>query len=135
MLIYTPKIIFIIYMIKYLLSAIIFVILDGMYINLIKDYFNTQIKSVQGSDMKINIIATGIVYIFLIFGLNYFIIQKNKNVKDAFILGLVIYAVYEFTNLALLKNWKVTTALVDTLWGGLLFGSTTFFVNKLTHLF
>jgi uncharacterized membrane protein len=122
-------------MIKYLLSAIIFVILDGMYINLIKDYFNTQIKSVQGSDMKINIIATGIVYIFLIFGLNYFIIQKNKNVKDAFILGLVIYAVYEFTNLALLKNWKVTTALVDTLWGGLLFGSTTFFVNKLTHLF
>ena len=124
-----------IYMIKYLLSAIIFVILDGMYINLIKDYFNTQIKSVQGSDMKINIIATGIVYIFLIFGLNYFIIQKNKNVKDAFILGLVIYAVYEFTNLALLKNWKVTTALVDTLWGGLLFGSTTFFVNKLTHLF
>jgi len=135
MLIYTPKIIFIIYMIKYLLSAIIFVILDGMYINLIKDSFNTQIKSVQGSDMKINIIATGIVYIFLIFGLNYFIIQKNKNVKDAFILGLVIYAVYEFTNLALLKNWKVTTALVDTLWGGLLFGSTTFFVNKLTHLF
>jgi uncharacterized membrane protein len=135
MLIYTPKIIFIIYMIKYLLSAIIFVILDGMYINLIKDYFNTQIKSVQGSDMKINIIATGIVYIFLIFGLNYFIIQKNKNVKDAFILGLVIYAVYEFTNLALLKNWKVTTAMVDTLWGGLLFGSTTFFVNKLTHLF
>jgi uncharacterized membrane protein len=122
-------------MIKYLLSAIIFVILDGMYINLIKDYFNTQIKSVQGSDMKINIIATGIVYIFLIFGLNYFIIQKNKNVKDAFILGLVIYAVYEFTNLALLKNWKVTTAMVDTLWGGLLFGSTTFFVNKLTHLF
>jgi uncharacterized membrane protein len=122
-------------MIKYLLSAIIFVILDGMYINLIKDSFNTQIKSVQGSDMKINIIATGIVYIFLIFGLNYFIIQKNKNVKDAFILGLVIYAVYEFTNLALLKNWKVTTALVDTLWGGLLFGSTTFFVNKLTHLF
>ena len=135
MLIYTPKIIFIIYMIKYLLSAIIFVILDGMYINLIKDSFNTQIKSIQGSDMKINIIATGIVYIFLIFGLNYFIIQKNKNVKDAFILGLVIYAVYEFTNLALLKNWKVTTVLVDTLWGGLLFGSTTFFVNKLTHLF
>jgi uncharacterized membrane protein len=122
-------------MIKYLLSAIIFVILDGMYINLIKDSFNTQIKSIQGSDMKINIIATGIVYIFLIFGLNYFIIQKNKNVKDAFILGLVIYAVYEFTNLALLKNWKVTTVLVDTLWGGLLFGSTTFFVNKLTHLF
>jgi uncharacterized membrane protein len=122
-------------MIKYLLTAIIFVILDGVYINLAKNNFNMQIKSIQGSDIQINIIATGIVYIFLIFGLNYFIIQKNKSVKDAFILGLVIYSVYEFTNLALLKNWKVSTAIIDTLWGGVLFGSTTFFVNKITHIF
>ena len=122
-------------MIKYLLTAIIFVILDGVYINLAKNNFNMQIKSIQGSDIQINIIATGIVYIFLIFGLNYFIIQKNKSVKDAFILGLVIYSVYEFTNLALLKNWKVSTAIIDTVWGGVLFGSTTFFVNKITHIF
>lgn len=121
-------------MIKYLLTAIIFVILDGVYINLAKNNFNTQIKSIQGTDIQINIIATGIVYIFLIFGLNYFIIQKNKSVKDAFILGLVIYSVYEFTNLALLKKWKVSTAIIDTLWGGVLFGSTTFFVNKITHI-
>jgi uncharacterized membrane protein len=122
-------------MIKYLLTAIIFVILDGLYINFFKNYFNRQIKSVQGSDIQINIIASGIVYIFLIFGLSYFIIQKNRSVKDAFILGLVIYAVYDFTNVALLKNWKVSTAILDTLWGGVLFGSTTFFVNKITRLF
>jgi uncharacterized membrane protein len=122
-------------MIKYLLTAIIFVILDGLYINFFKNYFNRQIKSVQGSDIQINIIASGIVYIFLIFGLSYFIIQKNRSVKDAFILGLVIYAVYDFTNVALLKNWKVSTAILDTLWGGILFGSTTFCVNKITHLF
>ena len=122
-------------MIKYLLTSIIFVILDGLYINFFKDYFNRQIKSVQGSEIQINIIASGIVYIFLIFGLSYFIIQKNRSVKDAFILGLVIYAVYDFTNVALLKNWKVSTAILDTLWGGILFGSTTFFVNKITHVF
>jgi hypothetical protein len=122
-------------MIKYLLTSIIFVILDGLYINFFKDYFNRQIKSVQGSEIQINIIASGIVYIFLIFGLSYFIIQKNRSVKDAFILGLVIYAVYDFTNVALLKNWKVSTAILDTLWGGILFGSTTFFVNKITHMF
>jgi uncharacterized membrane protein len=122
-------------MIKYLLTAIIFVILDGLYINFFKNYFNRQIKSVQGSDIQINIIASGIVYIFLIFGLSYFIIQKNRGVKDAFILGLVIYAVYDFTNVALLKNWKVSTAILDTLWGGILFGSTTFCVNKITRIF
>ena len=75
-------------MLQYLLSAIVFVILDGFYLNLTKDYFNRQVKSIQGSDIKANFIAVGITYIFLIYGLNYFIIQKNRPVKDAALLGL-----------------------------------------------
>ena len=92
-------------MIKYLLAAIIFVVLDGIYLNLVKDVFNKQIKSIQGTDIQINYIYTAITYIFLIFGLNYFIIQKNRSVKDAAILGLTIYAVYEFTNLGSIIVW------------------------------
>ena len=38
-------------MLQYLLTAIIFVVLDGLYLNLIKDYFNKQIKAIQGSDI------------------------------------------------------------------------------------
>jgi uncharacterized membrane protein len=122
-------------MLQYLLSAIIFVVLDGLYLNLIKDYFNKQIKAIQGSDIKINIIATGITYVFLIFGINYFIIQKNRSVKDAALLGLVIYAVYEFTNLSLFKNWSYLTAFIDTLWGAVLFGLTTGIVYKIREFF
>lgn len=117
--------------IEYLFSAIIFVILDGIYLNLIKTYFNKQIKAVQGSDIKINYIAAAITYIFLIFGLNYFIIQKHKSVKEAALLGLVIYAVYELTNLSLLKNWFILTVIMDTTWGAILFGLTTAIVYKL----
>jgi len=122
-------------MLQYLLSAIIFVVLDGLYLNLIKDYFNKQIKAIQGTDIKINIIATGITYVFLIFGINYFIIQKNRSVKDAALLGLVIYAVYEFTNLSLFKNWSYLTAFIDTLWGAVLFGLTTGIVYKIREFF
>jgi len=122
-------------MLQYLLTAIIFVVLDGLYLNLIKDYFNKQIKAIQGSDIKINIIATGITYVFLIFGINYFIIQKNRSVKDAALLGLVIYAVYEFTNLSLFKNWSYLTAFIDTLWGAVLFGLTTGIVYKIRDFF
>ena len=122
-------------MLQYLLSAIIFVILDGLYLNLIKGYFNKQVKAIQGTEIQINIIATGITYIFLIFGLNYFIIRNHKSVKDAAILGLVIYAVYEFTNLSILKNWFVTTTILDTLWGAILFGLTTGIVYKVQGLF
>ena len=90
--------------IDYLVSGVIFVILDGLYLNLIQKYFNKQIKSIQGTDIKINYTAAAITYIFLIFGLNYFIIQKHKSVKEAALLGLLIYAVYEFTNLSLFTN-------------------------------
>jgi uncharacterized membrane protein len=122
-------------MLQYLLTAIIFVVLDGLYLNLIKDYFDKQIKSIQGSDIKVNIIAVGITYVFLIFGINYFIIQKNRSVKDAALLGLVIYAVYEFTNLSLFKNWSYLTAFIDTLWGAILFGLTTGIVYKIRDIF
>lgn len=117
-------------MLQYLLSAIVFVILDGLYLNLTKDYFNKQVKSIQGSDIKANFIAIGITYIFLIYGLNYFIIQKNRSVKDAALLGLVIYAVYEFTNLSIFTNWSVLSTIIDTTWGAVLFGLTTAIVYK-----
>mgnify|MGYP001228872730 CR=1 FL=1 len=58
--------------------------------------------------------------ILLVFGLYYFIISQNKKVFDAFLLGLVIYGVYESTNYALLKDWNFSTLVIDTLWGGIL---------------
>ena len=122
-------------MIQYLVAAIIFVILDGFYLNLIKGYFNKQIKSIQGSDIKVNIIAVGITYIFLIFGLNYFIIQRNRSVTDAALFGLIIYGVYDFTNMALFTNWSLLTAIIDTTWGAILFGLTTGLVYKLESFF
>ena len=122
-------------MIQYLLTAIIFVILDGTYLNLIKGYFNKQIKSIQGSDIQINIIATGLTYVVLIYGLNYFIIRKHKSVQEAALLGFFTYAVYELTNLSLFKNWSIFTVIIDTTWGTVLFGLTTAIVYKISHLF
>ena len=113
----------------YLLSAIILVLLDGIYLNLIKSYFKNQIKTVQGSDMTINFTAAILCYVFLIFGLNYFVISKGKSVTDAFLLGLTIYAVYELTNKALFTKWAWLTVLMDTLWGGILFALTTMIIR------
>ena len=118
--------------IQYLLGAVVLIVLDGIYLNIIKQYFSKQIKSVQGSDIKLNFMAAILTYVFLIFGLNYFIIRKQLPVKDAMLLGLVIYATYELTNMALLKNWSWVTVMLDTAWGSILFGLTTAIVYKLT---
>ncbi len=114
-----------------LISAIIFVTTDFVYLNIIKNYFLNQIKMVQGSEPKINYLGVVLCYIFLIVGINYFIIKPRKSINDAFLLGIVIYGVYETTNYALLKNWSFFTVIIDTLWGGFLFAFTTYVVNML----
>jgi uncharacterized membrane protein len=118
-------------MLQYLIASIIFVVLDGIYLKLINSTFNNQIKNIQGTDIKVNFIAVGITYIFLIFGINYFIIQRKRSVSDAALLGLTIYGVYEFTNLAIFSKWSVLLSIVDTMWGAVLFGLTTAIIYKL----
>jgi uncharacterized membrane protein len=78
-----------------------------------------------------NYLGAALCYIFLIFGINYFIIKPHKSVSDAFLLGIIIYGVYETTNYALFKNWSMLTVIMDTLWGGILFAVTTYIVNLL----
>ena len=117
-----------------LLSAIIFVAIDFMYINLIKNYFKNQIEVVQKTPMKVNLFAAMLSYIFLIFALNYFIIQPKKSVSDAFLLGILIYGVYETTNYALFTKWSFLTVVIDTLWGGILFAVTTFIISQIRKL-
>ena len=114
-----------------LLSAIVMISLDFVYLIVMKGYFMNQVKNVQGSALKLNYFGAAICYIFLVAGLNYFIIKPRKSVSDAFLLGLVIYGVYETTNYALFSNWSIVSVIIYTLWGGLLFAATTYIVNML----
>ena len=118
-----------------LVSAIALISIDYIYLNIIKDFFENQVNKVQGSPLKINFLGATLCYVFLIVGLNYFIIKPHRSINDAFLLGLIIYGVYETTNYALFKNWSIITVIIDTLWGGLLFASTTYVVNLLRGVF
>ena len=116
-----------------LVSAIVFISIDFVYLNVMRSYFDNQIKSIQGSPIKMNYLGAAICYILLIIGINYFIIKPRKSVSDAFLLGIVIYGVYETTSWALFEKWSIFTVIMDTLWGGVLFAMTTFIVH-LIHL-
>lgn len=112
-----------------LISAILLITIDFVYLRMIQGFFNSQIQRVQGSPIKVNYLGAALCYIFLIVGINYFIIKPRKSVTDAFLLGIVIYGVYETTNYALFKDWSIITVIIDTLWGGTLFAATTYAVN------
>lgn len=112
-----------------LVSAIVFVLIDSVYLNTTKKYFANQIQKVQNSAIVPNYVSVFLCYVFLITGLNYFIIKPNRSIQDAFLLGIVIYGVYETTNWAIFKNWSSITVIMDTLWGGILFALTTWIVR------
>lgn len=113
----------------YLISSILILIIDSIYLNFFKSYFANQVKLVQKSTMQINISGVVLSYLFIIFGFNYFVIGFNMNLSESFMLGLVIYGIYEATNFAILKNWKILSVIIDTIWGGLLFLITNYLLK------
>lgn len=114
-----------------IIPTIILLILDSIYLSVIYKQFESQVISIQKVTMKIRYLGAILCYIALIFGLYYFILKPHRQPIDAFILGLIIYAVYETTNYATLKNWDMKFVIVDTIWGGILLALTTFFTYKI----
>ena len=116
-----------------IISSILLLSVDSLYLSFIKDFFKKQIEKVQKSSFQINIYGAVLSYLFLIIGINYFIIQPRRSYVDAFLLGLVIYGVYEGTTYALLKDWNINTVVIDTLWGGILFTLVTYLTYLLSY--
>ena len=118
-----------------ILTGIIMLGLDAIYLSAIKDMFELQIAAVQRVALQFRPLGAIICYILLITGLYYFILQDRRPISDAFFLGIVIYGVYESTTYALLKQWKLKTLIIDTLWGGILFALTTALVYWVSDKF
>ncbi len=121
------------YMKYLLLSSIILLGLDAIFLNIISKYFHQQIFKVQKEPMRINMLGAVMCYLLLIFAINFFVINEKRSPLYAALLGFVIYGVYETTSYALLKKWSLTTVFIDSLWGGILFGLTTYIVYRLLH--
>ena len=114
-----------------LLSSLLFVAIDAVYLSTMSGFFNILIKNIQGKKIKFKMLGAIICYILLIFGLNYFILNRNKSPFEAGLLGLVIYGVYESTNYAILDKWNLEALFLDTIWGFVLFYITTYLTYKL----
>jgi uncharacterized membrane protein len=111
-------------------SALTMIALDGLYLQTMKTSFSNQIIKVQGSPLVLKILPTIVCYMLLVFGLNYFIISKNQSLYAAFLLGIVIYGVYDATTYALITKWSPQLALIDTLWGGILMSTTAYITYR-----
>lgn len=106
--------------------------LDSVYLsNIGGPMFDKMVKKIQKDDMKLNVYGAIGAYILMILAIYKFIIKERRPPMDAFILGLCIYGVFDFTNYAIFKNYNMFIGGLDILWGGCLYYIVTWITYKL----
>lgn len=109
--------------------AIIVTILDFLWIGgFLLDHFKPMIQRIQGEPMVSNPFSVISAYLILI-ALITIITSKSDSILEAFIIGFLTYAVYDSTNFATLKHWNLRLAILDSLWGGILFASVFYILR------
>jgi uncharacterized membrane protein len=109
--------------------------------------YNTLVTDIQGSKIKLNFIGGLIAYICIIISFFMFVFplvhyEYNKNKKQSLfllslkyggILGLVIYGIFNGTNIAIFTNYNYIIGLKDTLWGIFNYSIITYIYMKLYY--
>tara|TARA_B100000963_G_C22636073_1_gene677696 strand:+ start:5718 stop:6080 length:363 start_codon:yes stop_codon:yes gene_type:complete len=111
--------------------AIIMLVLDIVYLKLVTGHFNDLMNKIQGKPITIKYLPAALCYTIMVFAMYHFVVKENKSLLDAFLLGFVIYGVYDTTNMATIDEWNWFTVILDTFWGATLFTLTYYFTKKL----
>jgi uncharacterized membrane protein len=96
-------------------AVLLLILVDLPWLFLIGDTAQRLIFRIQGSDLKLRYIPALVVYLALAY-----LVTKTESPMEAFKVGVATYAVYDFTNLAMLKNYTLSFAVMDSIWGGIL---------------
>ena len=104
-----------------LLSTVLILVIDSVYLKTYGPLFHTLIKNIQGTELKLNLYGAFFSLLCIVVLFNYFVIYKNASLFEAFLLGFLTYGIFEGTNKALFSKWTTNVMIIDSLWGGLLF--------------
>jgi len=128
---------------KLIISSFLLLALDLIWLKgYMGNEYKKMIRKIQGSDMQVNTVYAIMSYALMIIGLNVFVIPNiNKDnlmmdsLKYGFLFGVVLYGVYDFTIGAVLKGWNFKLALIDVLWGGIVYFLASYLTFKILDHF
>jgi uncharacterized membrane protein len=84
----------------------------------------------SGDALAPNYPAAFLVYVAIIAGILLFVLPKAQGsyvmaLAWGALFGFLTYAVYDFTNLAILTDWPLPISIIDILWGTFLYSIVT----------
>jgi uncharacterized membrane protein len=102
---------------KYMVAAVLLIVIDIPWLTMMSSVNNSIITDIQGGKQAYYRLSAALpVYIALAY-----LILKVKNTTDAFLTGLAVYAVYDFTVYVAFDKYPIWLACADCIWGGILF--------------
>ena len=120
---------------KLMLISIILLTLDYVYLsNFGAKPFLNMVEKIQNEKTILKVPAAAISYALLILAVHQIVLEKPNNYHRAFMIGLIIYGVFDATNMALFNKYNITVAIEDSIWGGVLFASTLYLYNYTVDL-
>jgi uncharacterized membrane protein len=113
----------------YFSCLLIMLALDALWIGVIaKNIYRSQLEGIMSADIRW--LQGVLVYLILAGSVTYFAVApaliKNEwqnAILNGAILGFSTYAVFDFTNMSLMRNWPLLISLLDIAWGTSLCGA------------
>ncbi len=126
--------------VTYFATMIVFFAIDFVWLGTVaKSFYQGQIGPLLLDEFRIGVAAG--FYVFYIAGTIFFAVRPALEANSLGIallygalFGFFCYATYDFTNLATLKGYTTTVALVDLAWGTLLTGTSAVIGTWITRM-
>ena len=116
---------------EFLIALVLIPVLDAPWLWLQSVPSRAMFTKIQsGSPVIMRLWPAVIVYIALAF-----LLLQQTSPLGAALNGSAVYAVYDFTNLVVFKDYTVSFAVQDTLWGGVLFAAAFMALDRIRKLF
>lgn len=112
-------------------------LLDGIWLSLNSSMYGGMFSRIQGSPMRVNLIGMAVAYLFVFLSFVLVVVPRLGSsegtlwdcVREAGVVGLCIYGVYNGTNLTTFKDYSWVVAVIDTLWGGVLYTAVAWVIT------
>ena len=126
---------------KFIIVGIVFLIIDLPVLKTImKPMWENMIETIQVSPMEVNTRYPIFAYLLMTLSIVTYVlphVSKDNILRDSILiggtLGLIIYGIFDFTNLSIFKNYGLKVALIDILWGATLYTLTTYISKTILH--
>ena len=121
----------------FLVALVSFGLLDGLWLGvLMGGFYRSQLSllaRMSGDKLAPLWMPALLVYVLLAFGIVAFVIPRTPNgspILRGALFGLVVYGVYDLTNLSTLKGWPIVLTAIDIAWGAAASAAATWIVTN-----